>query len=184
MESAEVTCPFAKGDPLLRAYHDEEWGVPVLDSRAMWEALSLDIFSGGLSWLIVLRKRETMRAALADFDPEVLARWGWAECEAALADEGIVRARNKLLAVVQNARAYVSMQSAGEDFASFVWSIAMTPGLSRAELVEALVDALRDRDFRNIGPIIVHAWLQGIGVWNDHLPTCARRATVGDLVVT
>lgn len=176
-----ATCPFAAGDPLLRAYHDEEWGVPILDSRAMWEALVLDIFAGGLSWLVVLRKRETMRAALAEFDPELIARWSWAHCETLLVDEGIVRSRPKLLALVQNARAYEAMRLEGEDFASFVWSVASTPGLSKAELTEALVDALRDRGFRNLGPVVVHAWLQGIGVWNDHITTCPRRDLVDGL---
>ena len=177
----EARCPFADGHPLLRTYHDEEWGVPVLDGRAMWEALALAVFAAGLSWLVVLKKRETMHDKLAGFSPEAIARWSWAHCEALLVDEDVVRSRGKLLALVQNARAYEAMRSAGEDLASFVWSAASTPGLSKAELTDALVDALRDRGFRNIGPVIIHAWLQGIGVWNDHPPSCPRRVELEPL---
>jgi DNA-3-methyladenine glycosylase I len=176
---APPCCPFAGGDRLLRAYHDEEWGVPVLDSRRMWEALVLDTFSAGLSWLTVLRKRETIREAFCGFHPELVAAFSFEDRERLLADAGIVRSTSKILATMQNARAYEAMKANGEDFASFVWSIASTPGLSRAELVDALTDELRARGFRFIGPVIIHAWLQGIGVWNDHVDGCARR---GELV--
>src|SRR5579862_7366095 len=112
-------CSWAEGDPLLCAYHDEEWGVPERDSRALWEKLMLDGFQAGLSWITILRKREAFRQAFQGFDPEVVARYGEADIARLLADPGIVRSRAKIEATIGNARAYLTMAEAGEDFSTF-----------------------------------------------------------------
>src|SRR6476620_8956598 len=106
-------CAWALGDPLLRAYHDEEWGVPERDSRALWEKLMLDGFQAGLSWLTILRKRDAFRQAFAGFDPEVVARFGKADVKRLLANPGIVRSQAKIEATIGGARAYLEMQAAG-----------------------------------------------------------------------
>src|SRR5712664_4104918 len=114
-------CPWAQSDPLLRDYHDEEWGVPEYDSRALWEKLMLDGFQAGLSWLTILRKREAFRKAFKGFDPKVIAKFGEKDIARLLGDESIVRSRSKIEATIGNARAYLAMHAAGEDFSKFVW---------------------------------------------------------------
>src|SRR3954451_10983332 len=117
-------CPWAESDPLMRAYHDKEWGVPEHDSRALWEKLMLEGFQAGLSWITILRKREAFRAGFRGFEPKVVARFGAADVKRLLGDAGIVRSRAKIEAAIGNARAYLAMQEAGEDFSSFVWTMA------------------------------------------------------------
>src|ERR1700722_13944297 len=117
-------CHWAESDPLMQAYHDEEWGVPERDSRALWEKLMLDGFQAGLSWSTILRKREAFRKAFRQFDPKKVARFKEADVERLLADPGIVRSRAKIEATIGNARAYLAMQAAGEDFSAFVWGFA------------------------------------------------------------
>lgn len=118
----KLRCGWAQNDPLMRAYHDDEWGVPEHDGRALWEKLMLDGFQAGLAWIIILRKRDAFRAAFAAFDPEAVARFGEEDVLRLLADEGIVRSRAKIEATIGNARAYLAMQEAGEDFADYCWS--------------------------------------------------------------
>jgi DNA-3-methyladenine glycosylase I len=110
-------CLWAESDPLLRAYHDEEWGVPEYDSRRLWEALMLDGFQAGLSWTIILRKRDAFRRAFKNFDPEKVARFGKADVIRLLENPAIVRSRAKIEATIAGARIYLGMQTAGEDFA-------------------------------------------------------------------
>ncbi len=117
-------CAWAESDPLLRAYHDEEWGVPQHDSRMLWEMLMLEGFQAGLSWLIILRKREAFREAFANFDPEAVAKFGENEVAALLLNPGIIRSRAKIQATIAGARIYLAMQSAGEDFSNYVWTMA------------------------------------------------------------
>src|SRR3954469_9485414 len=117
-------CAWAANDPLMRAYHDEEWGVPERDSRALWEKLMLDGFQAGLSWITILRKRAAFRQAFQDFDPAVVAQFGAADIARLLADPGIVRSGAKIEATIGNARAYLAMAEAGEDFSTFVWGMA------------------------------------------------------------
>jgi DNA-3-methyladenine glycosylase I len=180
-------CAWAEGDPLLRAYHDEEWGVPERDSRALWEKLMLDGFQAGLSWLTILRKREAFRQAFEGFDPEVVARFGAADVKRLLGNAGIVRSRAKIEATVNGARAYLAMQAAGEDFATFVWTMAggkpihNTTGNipAKTPLSEAMSAALKKRGFKFVGPVIVYAWMQATGIVNDHAAGCFRRKAVG-----
>ena len=183
-------CAWPGADPLYCAYHDTEWGVPERDSRALWEKLMLDGFQAGLAWITILRKREAFRAAFAGFDPEIVAGFGAQDVERLMQDAGIVRARAKIEATIGNARAYLAMREKGEDFATFCWGF--TGGVPLANtwasreqvpaqtpLAQELSKALKARGFKFAGPVIVYAWMQAVGMVNDHLTTCYRHAEVG-----
>ena len=189
-------CAWAGQDALYGAYHDQEWGVPERDGRALWEKLVLDGFQAGLSWITILRKREAFRAAFAGFDPERVARFGEEDARRLLADAGIVRSRAKIEAAISGARAYLALQEGGEDFAALVWSFTGGEPIrngwtSQAEvpaetsLSRELSRALRARGFRFVGPVITYAWMQACGLIDDHVMTCFRhgcgveRRTVG-----
>jgi DNA-3-methyladenine glycosylase I len=178
-------CSWAESSLLMQAYHDEEWGVPVYDSRALWEKLMLDGFQAGLAWSIILRKREAFVKAFKNFDPEKVARFREADILRLLDDEGIVRSRAKIEATIGGARAYLAMQSAGEDFSQFVWGMAggrpiQNSGqvLAKTDLSEEISKALKKRGFKFVGPVIVYAWMQAVGVTNDHAEGCFRRKAV------
>ena len=178
-------CSWAEGDDLLLAYHDEEWGVPEYDSRRLWETLMLEGFQAGLSWTIILRKRETFRKAFRGFRPEVVARFAGADVARLVEDPGIVRSRAKIEATVSGARVYEAMRAAGEDFSSFVWGAAGGRPVQGAGLVpastplsEELSRALKKKGFKFVGPVIVYAWMQATGVVNDHAAGCFRRSEV------
>jgi DNA-3-methyladenine glycosylase I len=176
-------CPWAGQDPLYVAYHDEEWGVPERDSRALWEKLSLDSFQAGLSWLTILRKREAFRQAFKGFDPGIVARFGEADVNRLLVNSGIVRSRAKIEATIRGARAYLAMQKAGEDLSTLAWTmvggkpIRNTTGIlpAKTPLSEAMSAALKKRGFQFVGPVIVYAWMQAVGIVNDHAVDCFRR---------
>jgi DNA-3-methyladenine glycosylase I len=182
-------CAWPSEDPLYRAYHDEEWGVPERDSRALWEKLVLDGFQAGLSWITILRKREAFREAFQGFDPEVVARFDQADVDRLLGNPGIVRSRAKIEATIGNARAYLAMQEAGEDFATFVWSFTGGQPIrnvwqhvgelpAETPLSRELSAALKRRGFKFVGPVIVYAWMQAVGMVNDHVVSCYRYAAV------
>lgn len=117
-------CHWAESDPLLRTYHDEEWGVPEFDSRALWELLMLEGFQAGLAWIIVLRKRDAFRKAFRGFDPAKVARFKEADIERLMQNAGIIRARAKIEATIQGARIFLEMKDAGIDFSTWAWEIA------------------------------------------------------------
>jgi DNA-3-methyladenine glycosylase I len=178
-------CAWAGTDRLNCAYHDHEWGVPEHDSRALWEKLTLDGFQAGLAWITILRKREAFRAAFDGFDPERVARYGEAEVARLLGDAGIVRSRAKIEGAIGNARAYLAMRDAGEDFAAFAWSFTGGATIQNAwtareqvpaetPLARDVSKALKARGFKFAGPVIVYAWLQAVGVVNDHVVSCFR----------
>ncbi len=179
-------CAWAQSHPLLAAYHDDEWGVPETDARALWEKLMLDGFQAGLSWLTILKKRDAFRRAFAEFDPARVARFNTADIDRLVADSGIVRSRPKIEAVIGNARAYLDMQAAGDDFAEFVWSfvghrVQLGDGQhvpTETEGSRALAAALKKRGFKYVGPTIVYAWMQAVGMVNDHAIDCFRRDRV------
>lgn len=178
-------CTWAASDPLLSAYHDEEWGVPERDSRALWEKLMLDGFQAGLSWLTILRKRDAFRKAFQGFDPKVVASFGEADITRLLQDSGIVRSRAKIQATIGGARAYLAMAEAGEDFSTFVWKMAGNkpiqnrgPVPAKTPLSEEISAALKKRGFKFVGPVIVYAWMQATGIVNDHSSDCFRRDAV------
>jgi DNA-3-methyladenine glycosylase I len=174
-------------DPLYVAYHDEEWGRPVTDERGLYERLCLEGFQSGLSWLTILRKRENFRLAFADFDPDVVARFGEGDVQCLLADAGIVRHRGKIEATIANARGALELREAGTPLHELVWSFApkdySTPQTTAdwfAQTAEsqALSKRLKAAGFRFVGPTTVWAAMQACGVVNDHLATCWVRDEV------
>ncbi len=181
-------CPWCGTDPLYVAYHDAEWGVPERDPRALFETLALEAFQAGLSWIVVLRKREAFRAAFEGFAPERLTAWGEAEVARALADPGIVRHRGKIEATLGNARAWAEIEAA-EGFSPFLWGFVdgaprrnrfAAPGEVPAETAEsrAMSKALKARGFKFCGPTICYAFMQAAGMVNDHLTGCPRHDAV------
>jgi DNA-3-methyladenine glycosylase I len=181
-------CPWAENDPLLQAYHDEEWGKPERDSRALWESLMLDGFQAGLSWITILRKREAFRKAFRNFDPKAVARFGEKDIARLMQDPGIVRSRAKIEATINGARIYLAMEAAGEDFSTFVWNMAggkpirnqrrsISEVPAKTPLSEEISAALKKRGFKFVGPVIVYAWMQATGIVDDHVATCFRYAS-------
>jgi len=181
-------CAWAGNDPVYRAYHDTEWGVPEFDSRALWEKLILDGFQAGLAWITILRKREAFRHAFQGFDPEIVARFDEADVERLMLDAGIVRSRSKILAAIGGAHAYLKMRESGEDFSAFVWdSVGGKPIVNswrdgtevpaQTPLSEAMSKALKQRGFKFVGPVIVYAWMQACGVVDDHVAGCFRHGS-------
>lgn len=175
-------CAWSQTHPLLESYHDQEWGVPEYDSRALWEKLMLDGFQAGLSWLTILKKRDAFRAAFVGFDPVAVAAFDASDVERLMQDAGIIRSRSKIEATIGNARAYLAMARAGEDFSSFVWNMVggqpiQTTGSrpTQTPLSEAMSKALKARGFKFVGPVIVYAWMQATGLVNDHEDDCFRK---------
>jgi len=174
-------CHWAQVDPLLQTYHDTEWGVPQYDSRALWEMLMLEGFQAGLSWSVILKKRPAFRRAFRNFSPQKVARFGAADVARLMQDAGIVRSRAKIEATIAGARAYLAMRKAGEDFSRFVWGLAggkprrpRGARLTRSTLSEQISKALKRRGFKFVGPVIVYAWMQAVGILDDHAPGCFR----------
>ncbi len=180
-------CSWSEGGPLMQEYHDTEWGVPEYDSRALWEKLMLDGFQAGLSWSTILKKREAFRKAFKNFDPEVVAKFTEADIVRLLQDPGIVRSRAKIEATIGGARAYLAIQKSGEDFSKFIWGMAGGkpiqnaggPIRTKTPLSEEISKALKQRGFKFVGPVIVYAWLQAVGIVNDHASDCFRRHVCG-----
>lgn len=183
--ASHTRCAWAESDPLMEAYHDEEWGRPERDSRRLWEALMLDGFQAGLAWITILRKREAFRAAFANFDPKRVATFGEGEIVELLQNAGIVRSRAKIEATISGARIYLDMQDQGMDFGSWVWSyVDGQPILGDGKtfpastaLSEKLSKDLKKRGFKFVGPTIVYAWMQAVGLVNDHSEHCFWRNT-------
>jgi DNA-3-methyladenine glycosylase I len=178
-------CPWPGDDPLYVAYHDEEWGVPEHDDRALFEKLLLDGFQAGLSWITVLRKRDNFRRAFDGFDPERIARYRPRKLESLRNDAGIVRNRQKIAAAVTNARAYLEIQREPGGFDRYLWGfVDGKPRINRwrtlaevpAQTPEsaAMSRDLMKRGFRFVGPTICYAFMQAVGMVNDHLVTCYR----------
>ena len=177
-------CAWCGTDPLYVAYHDEEWGVPEYDARALWEKLMLDGFQAGLAWITILRKREGMRDAFHGFDPEIIARYGEADIERLLGDARIIRSRAKINSAIKGARIWLEMRDNGEDFSAWLWSfVGGTPlqhegGPRPTQTPEsvAMAKALKQRGFTFCGPVIVYAFMQAVGMVNDHDLNCLRHA--------
>jgi DNA-3-methyladenine glycosylase I len=182
-------CPWAGVDPLYVAYHDEEWGVPEYDDRALYEKLILDGFQAGLSWITILRKRENFRRAFDDFAPEVIARYGKKKIEKLMQDAGIVRNRAKIEGAIASARGYLEIMEKGPGFSALLWdfvdgrpkinrfrSISQVPNESAAS--RAMSKDLSGRGFKFVGPTIVYAFMQAVGMVNDHVVKCHRHDAV------
>jgi DNA-3-methyladenine glycosylase I len=183
-----VRCPWPGSDPLYVAYHDTEWGVPERDDRALFEKLLLDGFQAGLSWITILRKRDAFRRAFDGFDPAKIARYSPARIERLMQDASIVRNRAKIAGAVESAKAFLALRREGVRFSEFLWSFVdgRTQVNARRSLRElpaetdqslAMSKALRARGFRFVGPTICYAFMQAVGMVDDHLVTCFRHGT-------
>ncbi|GAB0118433.1 DNA-3-methyladenine glycosylase I [Acidisoma sp. 7E03] len=179
----KLRCAWADSDPVMQAYHDDEWGVPVRDSRMLWEMLMLEGFQAGLSWRTILLRREGFRTAFRGFVPETVAAFDDRDVERLMADPGIIRARAKILATIGGARAYLAMRDRGEDFADFTWSFTKGRVLrgdgvtlpAETPLSIEISKALKARGFKFVGPVIVYAWMQAVGLVDDHAKACFCR---------
>lgn len=190
----QIHCCWAPAkDALYRAYHDEEWGVPEYDSRALWEKLQLDGMQAGLSWITILRKRETMREEFDNFDPERIVRWDQERIEKALKNPGIIRSPKKIQACIGNARAFLDAADKGEDFSKLCWSYVdgkpivshyenYRDGPTKTDISEAFSKDLKKRGHKFVGPTIVYAWMQACGLYNDHEVGCPRHKQVEEYV--
>ncbi len=180
-------CPWSGTDPLYVAYHDEEWGVPERDDRALYEKLVLDGFQAGLSWITILRKREAFRRAFDGFAPEKIARYSQKKVESLMQDEGIVRNRMKIEGAVASARAWLEIMETGTGFGLYLWDfVDGKPIVNRhtrvseipaeTALSRTMSKELKARGFKFCGPTIMYAFMQATGMVNDHLTSCPRHA--------
>ena len=185
-------CWWPGHDPLYVAYHDTDWGVPEYDARALWEKLVLDGFQAGLAWITILRKRESFRAAFDGFDPRKVAAYGEADRARLMADAGIVRSNAKIDAAIRGAQIWCEMTDNGEDFSAWLWSFVdgapiQNQWASMAEVPTqtpqsvAMAKALKARGFNFCGPVIVYAFMQAVGMVNDHITPCHRHEAVKGL---
>ena len=185
-------CAWPGVDPLYVAYHDQEWGVPEYDDRALYEKLVLDGFQAGLAWITILRKRDNFRRAFDNFDPEKIARYPKRKIEKLMQDAAIVRNRAKIEGAVLSARGYLEIMEKGPGFSNFLWdfldgkpknnkfkSSKQIP--AETELSKKISKELVSRGFKFVGPTIVYAFMQAVGMVNDHLVTCHRHAAVEKL---
>ncbi|MGB2895186.1 MAG: DNA-3-methyladenine glycosylase I [Anaerolineales bacterium] len=182
----EVWRCFGSGDPLMEQYHDEEWGVPVYDDRLLFEKLLLDGFQAGLSWRTVLHKRDNFRRAFDGFDPEVMARYGDAQRERLLGDAGIIRNRLKINAAITNAQAYLTLVEREGSFSEYLWAFVggeLLRGKRRRTWEDvptstpesdAMSKALKGDGFKFVGTTICYAFMQAVGMVDDHLERCFR----------
>lgn len=181
-----AACPWPGDDPLYRAYHDEEWGVPEFDDRALYEKLVLDGFQAGLAWITILRKRENFQRAFDGFDPQKIARYGAKQRARLLKDAGIVRSRAKIDAAIKGAQLWLDiMEKEPGGFSELIWKhVDGKPKTNRyrtmrqvpaqTAMSEALSKELKQRGFNFCGPVIVYAFAQAVGMVNDHLVGCPR----------
>jgi DNA-3-methyladenine glycosylase I len=187
-----IRCPWPKEDPLYVSYHDNEWGVPEYDDRALFEKLILDGFQAGLSWITILRKRDNFRKAFDDFDPEKIARYTPRKVEALMQDAGIVRNRLKVEGTVLSARAYLDIMEKGGGFSDLLWGhLNRRPKVNEFKtlksvpaetpLSRAISKDLASRGFKFVGPTIVYAFMQAVGMVNDHLVSCHRHEACAKL---
>ena len=186
-------CHWPGTDALYCAYHDEEWGVPEYDSRALWEKLVLDGFQAGLSWITILRKREALRTAFSNFDPEVVARFHEADVARLMNDAGIIRSNAKIRATIDSARITLDLRDKGTEFKDLIWAIQdHTPIINQFEgrvdvpaetkTSQELAKLLKSKGYKFCGPVIVYAFMQAVGMVNDHTIKCFRHGEVANLM--
>lgn len=179
-------CDWCGDDPIYTAYHDEEWGVPVYDSRALWEKLILDGFQAGLSWITILKRRDGFIRAFDGFNPEIIAQYNDDDIERLMNDTGIIRNRMKIVATIKNAKAYLEIENEREGaFSELLWSFTdgkvkkntlnkMSDMPTESDESRAMSKELKKRGFGFCGPTICYAFMQAVGIINDHLTTCHR----------
>ena len=184
-------CTWCGEDPLYVEYHDTEWGVPEWDSRALWEKLILDGFQAGLSWITILRKRDAFREAFEGFDPNVIAEWGEGDVQRLLGNAGIVRHRGKIEAAISNARAWQVIEQE-QGFDTYLWGFmggeplqtrfkSMSDVPPETPLSKQISKDLKQRGFKFCGPTIVYAFMEAVGMVNDHIVTCHRHEDVAKM---
>ena len=187
MPESHSRCVWVSTDPLYQSYHDREWGVPERDDRALFEKIILDGFQAGLSWITILRKRDNFRRAFDGFDPQRIARYRPPRIEKLMSDPGIIRNRQKIEATVVNAKAYLALQNELGSFSDYLWQFTDGQTLvnsfetpkqipAKSPESEAMSKALMKRGFRFVGPTICYAFMQAIGMVNDHTIDCFRYA--------
>ena len=189
----ELPCGWAPADDkLYRDYHDQEWGVPERNSRALWEKFQLDGHQAGLSWITILRKRHTMREEFDGFDPEKIVHWDQKRIDKALQNPGIIRSPKKIEATIQNARIYLHMRDKGLSFADYLWDYVDGSPIvnnhknwrdapTKTDLSESISKDMKKRGFKFCGPVIVYAAMQAVGMVNDHQIDCPRHKAVQEL---
>ncbi|NID14756.1 DNA-3-methyladenine glycosylase I [Luteibacter yeojuensis] len=183
MSKEPKRCAWAGTDPLYLDYHDTEWGVPLHDSRMLWEQLMLEGFQAGLSWITILRKRENFRKAFKGFEPAKVARFGEKDILRLLDDPGIIRSRAKIEATIHGAKVYEAMRERGEDFDGYCWSFTEGRTIrgngrvvpAQTPLSVTISKDLKKRGFKFVGPTITYAWMQAVGIVDDHVVGCFRR---------
>lgn len=186
-----IRCGWVSSDPLYLAYHDDEWGVPVHDDRQLFEMLILEGAQAGLSWITILKRRATYRQAFDDFDPATVATYDEVKRAELLADPGIIRNRAKIAAAIGNARSFLAVQEEFGSFDSYLWRFVEGEAIQNrwsnlgevpAETAEskALSKDLKQRGFRFVGPTICYAFMQAVGMVNDHTTDCFRHPQLGD----
>lgn len=187
--NTDPVCPWCTGFDLYRQYHDEEWGLPLREDRALFELLILEGAQAGLSWSTVLKKREHYRLVFDGFKPEVIAQYDEAKVAALLADPGIIRNRAKVAATILNAKAYLAIRANGQSFSDYLWQFvdgqpiqnswaSMNEVPSSTPQAIAMSKALLKAGFKFVGPTICYAFMQAAGMVNDHLVSCPRHAAV------
>lgn len=179
-------CDWAGTDPLMVAYHDTEWGVPIREPRALFELLCLEGAQAGLAWITILRKREAFREAFAGFDPEVVARFGARDVQRLMRDAGIVRHQGKIRSAIGNAKRALELRDEFGSLAAYIWSwepparrraltLQALVGLTTSDAAMALSKDLRSRGWTFVGPTTLYAFMQSVGLVNDHLDGCEFR---------
>lgn len=182
-------CSWAGPDPIYLDYHDNEWGVPLRDGHALWEMLMLEGFQAGLNWITILKKRDNFRSAFCGFDPHIIASWGEADVTRLLGDVGIVRHRGKIEATITNARAYLEIAN----FENWCWDMVdgnpiqnnwknVSDIPAKTNLSASISRNLKKTGFRFCGPTTVYAWMQAVGMVNDHLITCPHHKVCAALI--
>jgi DNA-3-methyladenine glycosylase I len=189
----DTGCLWPGTDPLYLAYHDEEWGVPERDPRALYEKLVLDGFQAGLSWITILRKRENFRKAFHNFDPEKIARYGKRDFERLMKNEGIIRSNAKIKSAIEGAQLFLDIEEKEPGgFRELIWKhvndkpvqnkfVAMKQIPAKTPMSEGLSKELKQRGFKFVGPVIVYAFAQAIGMVNDHMVSCPRHKACAKL---
>ncbi|HTT99795.1 MAG TPA: DNA-3-methyladenine glycosylase I [Rhizomicrobium sp.] len=191
MSKELIRCAWPGEDPLYVAYHDKEWGVPEYDPRALYEKLVLDGFQAGLAWITILRKRENFRKAFHNFDPEKMARYGKRDFERLMKNEGIIRSNAKIKAAIKGAQLYLDIEEKEPGgFRELIWKhVDGKPVINhfkttkqvppKTKMSEGLSKELKQRGFNFVGPVIVYAFAQAVGMVNDHITTCHRYKALG-----
>ncbi len=192
VKATKQRCDWGTGDPLYQAYHDEEWGVPLRDEHALFEFLILEGAQAGLSWITILKKRDRYRKVFSGFDPVKVARFRPDKIERLLADPGIIRNRLKVAGAVKNAKAFLQVQKEFGSFSSYIWAFvgnkpkqnrfkSMSEMPAETEISHAMSKDLKRRGFTFVGPTICYAFMQAVGMVNDHVTSCYRHREVKKL---